>query len=549
MAVSISNNPLRQLMNDLKQKKSISGNYNEMLISNIEAYLKNLGSNTVVIEDEYVDTHFIDDYCGHYGRCFADYNRKCVRLHFFEKRFDEEGFLNLLACKDISAQVIEACLGMYLGFIVLRPIPSSVFGKICLSVRPDMNSSPDVNTRCLSKLISKPYVTHLCGLTFKFYAVAFQEQDHAISACATVALWMGFNAFPDLQPRDVLSPYKISEIVKKQHVEGSLSHIVGKGLNVAQISSVITERALESLPIRPVTFSYTKAVIKAYLSMNIPIILGVDLVKKTDNPENVFSLGKHAVTVIGFEGQDKISPFRTSQVSKEDDDIDIYLESSAMNNLIVHDDQIGPYSRMRFPSEYGFSLITGWVDRSDAGAVDACVDVMAIMNIPKVRIRFSTILEQTKELNKLLYNAYKNEGFFISWEIKLKNVCTLKHEVLSNQYINDEDKIKIVTGSLPRYIWTVDLFIRQNNEYEDEPERVATYYYDATDMETAGLFLSGVNYNQVCKITKAVFESACITPNNFCRSNLQLKEAYINADENKPLGLVISEVKEQKLKQ
>lgn len=539
MAVTISDYPLHQLINDLKPKFSTGSAYNEILISNIETYLRKIGSNTIVIEDEYVDTHFIDDYCGHYGRCFTDYNRKCVRLHFFEKKFDEMSFFRLLAGPDISMQDVEYSLGRYLGFIVLRPIPSSVFGKICLSVCPDITFPSNTNMRCLSKVISKPYVTHLCGLTFRFYAVAFQEQDHAISACATVALWMGFNAFPDLQPRDVLSPYKISEIVKKQHVEGSFSHIVGKGLNVAQISSVITERALESLPIRPVTFSYAKAVIKAYLSMNIPIILGIDLVKKTDNPEKVFSLGKHAVTVIGFEGQKKICPFRTSQVSKEDD-IDIFLESSAIDSLIVHDDQIGPYSKMRFSSEYGFSLTTEWKDRSDMGAFDAFIDVLAIMNIPKVRIRFSTILEQTKELNKLLYNAYKNEGYFISWEIQLNNVCTLKRDVLSNQCIDDVDKIKIVTESLPRYIWTVDLFIRKNNEYEDVPERVATYYYDATDMETAGLFLLGINYNKVCmKITKAVFESAYITPKDFCRSNLQLKEVYSNVDGDKTSGLVM----------
>ncbi len=534
MTVSISHDSLSELVRQYGPVLSgvDESLYNTELISNIERYLSFLNIKSVIIEKEYIDTHVLDDYCGHYGRCFADYRRKCVRLHFFDKKFDFLEFKQVLISKP-DEEAVKALVGNYGGCIVLRNIPGSMFGKICLAV-PPLHSQ-------YAKVIGKLYEAHLCGLTFALHSVAFQEQDHAISACATVALWMGFNAFPGIQPREVLSPYRIFEIVRKQHADGNLSHIVGKGLNVAQISSVIKERALESLVIRPETFGYAKAVVKAYLEMDIPIILGVDLIKMVDDPKDDYFLGKHAVTVIGFEGNDRLLPFKENSkalIYRNENDIALFLESSAMKCIIVHDDQVGPYSKMTFPSEYGLSMKTDWRDHTDGGVVDARIDVMAIMNFPKVRIRFSSMLEITKELNNLMCNPYRKEGFYISWDIHLTNGSTLKEKVRSNPVIVSEDKIDVLTRSLPRYIWVVNMMGRYKEDYSDKPFEIQTHYFDATDIETSGFYLFSLNFQPIGLVTKIVMEEIDLTATKLYRSNMQLRNAFIKANANNHLGYI-----------
>lgn len=518
MAYRISHSSLTELIKSIGQpfgsKEGVTSN--SVLLSNIDRYLTMLGSRTVIIEEEYIDTHFIDDYCGHYARCFVDYDRKCIRLHFFQNMFEEHDF-NALLLQHADHNQINALLGEYLGYIVLRPIPSSVFGKVILAVRSGESS----------KVILKNYETHLCGLTFSFQSIAFQEQDHAISACATVALWMGFNAVDGLPPRQVLSPYRIYEIVKKNSNEGYLSNTVDKGLNVSQISRVINERGMESLAIKPSTFSYAKALIWAYVNMDIPVIMGIDLVKKSDEIGKSYSLGKHAVTVIGFEGEKSVQAFKESKIAyQKDDDIELYLESSRIESLIVHDDQTGPYSKMNFSKEYGMSLDTDWSIPTDPGPIDASIDVLIIMNKPKVRIRFASMLSQTKELNKNLYSAFVKRGRYISWDIRLVSVCRVKQEILSTD-INDEDKLRLVGRSMPRYMWKVELLTRMDSSYSSPATKVTSYYFDATDMDNASIFLFGINHSDI-GIIKAVFKGLAPTAYTFNRTNQQLINLYKN---------------------
>ena len=46
-------------------------------------YLSELGAQTIVVENDYIDRDYLDDYAAYYARCFRRYNRHCRRLHFF----------------------------------------------------------------------------------------------------------------------------------------------------------------------------------------------------------------------------------------------------------------------------------------------------------------------------------------------------------------------------------------------------------------------------------------------------------------------------------
>lgn len=530
MSISISHESLTELVKVYAavNRGNVEPFYNSHLITNIERYLYFLGVQSTIVEEGYIDTHILADYCGHYGWCFFDYERKCVRLHFFDRFFSKDDFNRVLTSNDAKTS-IEQTLGSYKGYIVLRKIPGSVFGKICLAL--------DKKNLTSGKIISKLYETHLCGLAFAFHSVAFQEQDHAISACATVALWMAFNAFPGIQPRDVISPYSIFEIVAKQHVDLNLSPVVGKGLNVAQISSVIKEQSLEALSIHPNVLGHAKDVTRAYLEMSLPIILGVELLRRTEIPSPNYSLGKHAVTVIGFDGTGPIVPYRERITSSSDEqEVDLYLESANIKELIVHDDQIGPYTKMVFPHDSDVTLNTEWVD-SKGGHVDARIEVMTVINHPKVRIRFSSILYICRELNKFLYNIYRKEGWYISWDIYLTTVQTLKEKIRLRPEIEVKDKVKALMLPLPRYIWVISMYGYNEKDYNGSRFEILSHYFDATDIESSGFYLFSLNFKREWQITKVAMETGDLSIQQFCPSNMLLRDAYSKVNPEKSLVL------------
>jgi len=47
-------------------------------------YFTTLNARTIVIEENYVDHDYLDDYAAFYVKCLTDYPRKCKRLHSFQ---------------------------------------------------------------------------------------------------------------------------------------------------------------------------------------------------------------------------------------------------------------------------------------------------------------------------------------------------------------------------------------------------------------------------------------------------------------------------------
>lgn len=59
-------------------------------------YFDALKAKTIVVENEYIDRDFLEDFSGYYVRCFPAYQRKCSRLHFFSCSFSSHDFEQLL---------------------------------------------------------------------------------------------------------------------------------------------------------------------------------------------------------------------------------------------------------------------------------------------------------------------------------------------------------------------------------------------------------------------------------------------------------------------
>src|SRR4051812_5236308 len=78
-------------------------------------YLDHLGARTLIIEGDYVDLDFLEDFADYYVQCFRYYPRRCVRLHFFARAFGAAQFTRLLAGNPTSLTP-EDLNREYLGF-------------------------------------------------------------------------------------------------------------------------------------------------------------------------------------------------------------------------------------------------------------------------------------------------------------------------------------------------------------------------------------------------------------------------------------------------
>jgi len=61
-----------------------------------DEYFSALGAKTIVVENDYIDRDYLEDYAGYYVRCFECYERVCTRLHFFPTSFSKDEFEALL---------------------------------------------------------------------------------------------------------------------------------------------------------------------------------------------------------------------------------------------------------------------------------------------------------------------------------------------------------------------------------------------------------------------------------------------------------------------
>ncbi len=95
-------------------------------------YLQDLGAATIVVEIDYVDGDFLDDYASYYVRCFDGYRRFCRRLHFFRQEIDADQFGQWLGDPSWVEPAPDLDAG-YLGFIVVKPLGSSIIGRTDLA--------------------------------------------------------------------------------------------------------------------------------------------------------------------------------------------------------------------------------------------------------------------------------------------------------------------------------------------------------------------------------------------------------------------------------
>ena len=242
----------------------------------LDRYLQCLNVKEIIVERHYVDRDYIEDFSAFYSRCFTPLLNHCIRLHFFgEGKPPLQSLVSEIqkGGKEKLLQIGEDLSKLYLGFIVVRPLPGCPIGRTVLRHKADdPNRHIDV---------VRQYVVHLAGIPLKLQSLAFQQQDRAVSACATTALWVATQKASFQDDMTVPSPTQITQCASKAGlVLGRL--MPAEGLTVGQMCQAIAELGLSPV-LRKILGMHVlgRMLLHIYLKSGIPVIASLN---KIDDP-------------------------------------------------------------------------------------------------------------------------------------------------------------------------------------------------------------------------------------------------------------------------
>ena len=437
-------------------------------------YLKDINASTMVVEEKYTDGDYLEDYVTYYAKCHADYDRHCKRLHFFAGKFDGnefDGYIRGSLSSERDAEIHKS----YLGFVVVRPLPGPVVGRTVLAHYEDHKAGGVRAYRC-----TRTYHANLFGKQLKdIESLAFQEQDKAVAACATVALWSAFQktsvTFQTTAPRPAQITRAATATVKKTR------SIPSSGLIVEQMCSAISEIGLEpevvdivgrgNIPLPSLLYGHLKG--------GLPVLLGV----------KIEEIGLHAVALAGYDVMDK------AVLGKE-----VYGNNKCLpmiglriEKFYAHDDQIGPFARMyvqpgtkvndfEFPVEFKGA----WLDKDKVTPLRMLPIVAVVPVYNKIRVKFLDVHDLALELHIVLETLFL-KGSSIEWDIFLSTTNDFKTDLRTQLSTQPDLRMDLLTSQLPRFMWRAILRVNGSTCLE--------LIADATDTPTAVPFQWAVWHN------------------------------------------------------
>ena len=369
-----------------------------------------IGAKTILIENDYISKAYLVDYSNYYSTCFQDYGRKCKRVHFFGQSFDEKQFE-----RELLNPKSNFLSDHYLGYIVIKPLPDSIIGPTLLKT---YDQRGDGKKRYYPSC--RPYKVHLFGHEFEINSLAYQEQDTVVAACASVAIWTAFHKTSNLFDTNLPSP---SEITKRA---GNLFLNYGRtfpnpGLDVTQICKAIESVGLVSEFVISTFFEsnvkLAKRLVYAYNKAGLPVLLFLK-----------FSDGNgHLITINGYSDV-AVKRDRTEAITLVADDIEKFY---------AHDDQVGPFARMKFLDSE--EIETSWWD-ANGETVKGKIYSVIIPVYPKIRIKFQDVFDKVSLIDIILFqaNLFQEE---IQWDIYLTESNSYKNDILEGDF-NSVVKLK-----------------------------------------------------------------------------------------------------------
>jgi hypothetical protein len=340
----------------------------------------------LVVERDYVDRHYLEEYTGYYATTLRPPTARTTRIHLFSaplNDFDVEQWVAVAAhCREGLREAAQQC---YLGFIGVRPIPDAPIGRTLLRAYAD-------------KPATTRHTVHLAGVDLQVAALPFQQQERAVGACATTAIWSALARVMRADGHRAPTPWAVTAAATRHTVTGRALP-ANAGLDLGQMLAAIqhfgySPHVLKLEDGKPGDFLLA---IKAYVRSGIPVVLRV-------HPPNDDA---HAVTVAGFRECDAEEPVEDIRMPLGERE----LRSRGLSRVFLHDDRLGPYARAKWIVKGDQSTAKLYVrlEPGEPGYERFCCDAsvwQAIVPLyPKLRLSAEDLIAFAAELEPLMRAA------------------------------------------------------------------------------------------------------------------------------------------------
>lgn len=196
----------------------------------IYCYLRDLGAQSILSEPHYFDKDYLSEFAAFYSVSARGYPNTCRRLHFFSAKVTRKQLTEAVSGRQHAMDRLQ---NAYLGFCVIRPISAAPLGCTVLAWYPDTGRS----TRRITAP-SRQYHCHLAGIRLTVTGLAWQQQDSAVGACATVGLWSMLHASSFDNDHSAPTTAQITEAAHQTAVTGARV-FPSNGLTIIQLLEAI----------------------------------------------------------------------------------------------------------------------------------------------------------------------------------------------------------------------------------------------------------------------------------------------------------------------
>ena len=467
------------------------------VLTNILAYARDwLGAKGAVVENDYVDRDYRDEFVGVYAKCFRSYSDRCARVHFFTRPIR-------------TSRSLPGAHSDYLGFMVIRPVEAGLVGRTVL--KPWCAAAGDT----VYPLCTAEYRVHLNGVEFAVTGAPFIEQDRMAITCAQASMWMSLRYLSAALGSPLRGPYEVSDFAAgdspfEQRV------VPARGLTWWSMLQGFRKLGFgTNLLLRPAVDPQANdpywtagwdpiASVYACVESRMPAIVGFDGAGREG----------HAMTVVGH--------IHSSAAL----DINLALDRAARTDykggksvvsshewvqaVLVHDDQTGPYRVLPVSraarQDIAAGPYAGLLTRDEYGSlVDDVTGVLAPLPdklyLDATAAEAASVAYLTQDPVRLrIWQAY-NAGITAAGEL-LVSMETVAGDpmVVRSYYMRSSDfkdklraeplgsqmhstvRTKYASASMPTYIWIVELSTQSRISGATEADRqiVGELVLDAT---------------------------------------------------------------------
>lgn len=300
----------------------------------LASYITSLEAKGLIVEDHYIDRHFMEEVSLYYSKSLVPRRNWTTRIHVFSDVVDEarlDAAIRSAATGDIDSATTELQRS-YCGYVVVRPLPSVPIGRTVLK---HLEDKPERKFPTC-----QPYPVHFLGFQLTVHGLAFQQQDRAVAACATTAIWSALQRVSRREGARPPTSWEITEAAVRHYLPLGRP-FPSSGLTMEQMCETLRAHGFAPDLFRAASSPYQfLLLLYVYLRSGIPVILTFN---GPDSDEG------HAVTVVGYAESDE--DVMQYQLTKDQKVYTVALHNLACDRVFIHDDRLGPYARAGFNVE------------------------------------------------------------------------------------------------------------------------------------------------------------------------------------------------------